>query len=332
MITDETNEIRGQAIGVPRDEEDEGVAGDDAAAELTAGTGENGPQHPPAIGAECDTDADLAGATLHGNRHQRVETGRGENHRPEQNAADDEAAEALRRLLLCDGLLECSDVPELQPGIDLASQRGDARRKRRCLSRDAHRDHDRIELRRRARAIDVRRPIPIGRDRPQIRDHADDLVPRPRLAPPAVAPPLEHADPNPHRIPAHHAHERLVDDDRPVRRPGVSGMQAAAGHDRARRTRRDSRHRQPPLRIPPRNCPAGEPEVHRPAPYPPAPSPAASSAGDRRAPRASHQAPHATGARDASYASERRAPICASSGTPPSPASASVSILRRKVR
>ena len=34
-------EIRGQAVGAPREEQDEAVAGDDAAAELTTGTGEH---------------------------------------------------------------------------------------------------------------------------------------------------------------------------------------------------------------------------------------------------------------------------------------------------
>jgi hypothetical protein len=55
------DEIRGQAVGAPREEQDEAVAGDDAAAELTTGTGEHGTQHAPGVGAECDTDADLAG-------------------------------------------------------------------------------------------------------------------------------------------------------------------------------------------------------------------------------------------------------------------------------
>ena len=165
--------------------------------------------------------------------------------------------------------------------------------------------------------------------RPQIGDHADDLVPGSRLAL-AVRP--ERANACAHGIPAHDAHERLVDHDGPVRRPGVSGT-ASRGRPRSwRRTPRDSRHRRQPSRIRPRSCRAGEPDARRPAPSPPPPTPATSSAGDRRAPRASHQAPHATGLRAASYASARRAAICPSSGTPRSPASASLSMLRRKVR
>ena len=93
VITDETRSIRGQALGAPREQQDEAVAGDDAAAELTTGTGEHGTQHAPGVGAECDTDPNLAGATLHGDGHERVQTGRGEDHCPDQNAAEDDAAE-----------------------------------------------------------------------------------------------------------------------------------------------------------------------------------------------------------------------------------------------
>jgi hypothetical protein len=86
-------EIRGEAVGAPREEQDEAVAGGDAAAELTSGTSENRTQHAPGVRAECDTDADLAGATRHGDGHERVQTGSGEDHRREQNAAEDDAAE-----------------------------------------------------------------------------------------------------------------------------------------------------------------------------------------------------------------------------------------------
>src|SRR5918992_5048869 len=54
-------EIRGQAVGAPREEQDETVAGNYAAAELTTRTGENGTQHASGAGAKCDADADLAG-------------------------------------------------------------------------------------------------------------------------------------------------------------------------------------------------------------------------------------------------------------------------------
>ena len=40
-------EIRGQAVGPPREEQDEAVAGDDATAELTPGTGEHAAEHAP---------------------------------------------------------------------------------------------------------------------------------------------------------------------------------------------------------------------------------------------------------------------------------------------
>ena len=62
----------------------------------------------------------------------------------------------------------------------------------------------------------------------QIGDHAHDFVPGARLPPLAT----QRADPGAHGIPADHAHERLVDHDRPARRSGVRGMQAAAGHNR----------------------------------------------------------------------------------------------------
>ena len=218
---------------------------------------------------------------------------------------------ALRLCCLCDDLLEGGDVPELQPRIDLPRKGGDAGRKRRCVPRDAHRDHDRIELRRRGRAIDVRRPTPIGRDRPQIGDHADDLVPGPQLA---LAASLERANACAHGIPAHHAHERLVDHDGPVRRPGVSGMQAAAGHDpgaeRLVIAGTDSRHRESALVVAvqaSRRCTVLLHFQRHPL------------RGHRRqaiavASRASHQAPHATGpralrmpARDARRSAHRQA-------------------------
>ena len=56
-------EIRGHGVGAPRDEQDDAVACDDAAAELTTGAGENATQHASGVGAERDTDANLAGAT-----------------------------------------------------------------------------------------------------------------------------------------------------------------------------------------------------------------------------------------------------------------------------
>jgi hypothetical protein len=55
-------EIRGQTVGAPREEQDEAVAGDDAAAELTTGTREHAAEYVPGVGAECETDTDLAGA------------------------------------------------------------------------------------------------------------------------------------------------------------------------------------------------------------------------------------------------------------------------------
>ena len=154
-------------------------------------------------------------------------------------------------MLLCDDVVEGDDIPEVQARIDLPRKGGDAGRKRRCVPRDAHSDHDRIDLRRGGCAIDVRRPTPIGGEqRPQIGDHADDLVPGSRLA---LAASLERADACAHGIPAHHAHERLVDHDGPVRRPSVSGMQAAAGHDpgaeRVVIAGTDSRHRESALVI-----------------------------------------------------------------------------------
>ena len=84
----------------------------------------------------------------------------------------------------------------------------------------------------------------------QIGDHADDLVPGSRLA---LAASLDRADPCAHGIPADLAHERLVHHDGPVRRPGVSGLQAAAGHDpgaeRLVIAGTDSRHRESALVI-----------------------------------------------------------------------------------
>src|SRR6185295_14157105 len=63
-------EILGQTVGAPREEQDETVAGDDAAAELTTRTGEHTREHSLGAGAERDTDADLAGATRHGDGHE----------------------------------------------------------------------------------------------------------------------------------------------------------------------------------------------------------------------------------------------------------------------
>ena len=123
-------------------------------------------------------------------------------------------------LLLCDDVVEGDDIPEVQTRIDLPRKGGYARRKRRRVARDAHGDHDRIDFRRGACAIEVRRPTPIGGERPQIGDHADDLVPGPQLA---LAASLDRANACAHGIPAH-AHERLVDHDGPIRRPSVSGM------------------------------------------------------------------------------------------------------------
>ena len=71
-------------------------------------------------------------------------------------------------------------------------------------------------------------PQSAGNNIAQIGDHADDLVPGSQLA---LAASLERANVCAHGIPAHQAHERLVDQDGRVRRPGVSGLQAAAGHD-----------------------------------------------------------------------------------------------------
>ena len=54
-------EIRGQAVGAPREEQDETVAGDDAAAKLTTGTCEHAAEHVPGVGAERDTDSESRG-------------------------------------------------------------------------------------------------------------------------------------------------------------------------------------------------------------------------------------------------------------------------------
>jgi hypothetical protein len=103
-----------------------------------------------------------------------------------------------------------------QTRIDLPRKGGDAGRKRRCVPRDADSDHDRIELRRGSCVIDVRGSTPVGREQHlQIGDHTDDLVPGSRLA---LAASLERANTCAHGISAHHAHERLVDHDAPVRR------------------------------------------------------------------------------------------------------------------
>src|SRR6188508_1151107 len=45
------DEIRGQAVGAPRKKQDETVAGNDPATELTAGAGENAAEHVPTSGA-----------------------------------------------------------------------------------------------------------------------------------------------------------------------------------------------------------------------------------------------------------------------------------------
>ena len=84
-----------------------------------------------------------------------------------------------------DDRLEGDDVPELQARIDLPRQGGDAGRKRRGVPRDAHGDHDGIELRRGGCAIDGRRlstAVAAAGLSSEIGDHADDLVPgsRPR--------------------------------------------------------------------------------------------------------------------------------------------------------
>lgn len=137
---------------------------------------------------------------------------------------------SARRAGAAHDVVEGDDIPEVQPRIDLSRKRGNAGRKRRCVPRDAHSDYDRIELRRGGCVIDVRRLTPIGGERPQIGDHADDLVPGPRLA---LAASLERANSDTYGILAHHAYERLVDHDGPIRRPNVSGLQGAACHDPA---------------------------------------------------------------------------------------------------
>jgi len=73
---------------------------------------------------------------------------------------------AIRELFLCDDVVEGDDIPQVKPRIDLPRKGGDAGRKRRCICRDAHSDHNRIELRHRGCAIDVRSFTPIGGERP----------------------------------------------------------------------------------------------------------------------------------------------------------------------
>src|SRR6185503_9724082 len=119
-------EIRGQAVGAPREEQNAAVAGDDAAAELTTGTGEHAAEHVPRGGAECDTDPNLAGATRHGDGHECVQTGRREDYSHEQNAAEDDAAEHHPFLLLCGDVVEGDDIPEVQTRIDLPRKGGRA--------------------------------------------------------------------------------------------------------------------------------------------------------------------------------------------------------------
>ena len=170
---------------------------------MTTRTGEHAPEHVPGVGAECDTDPDLAGATSHGDGHERVQTGRREDHRHEQNDAEDHAAAHHPGLLLRDDVVESDDIPEVQTGIDLLPKGGHTGRKPRRVPRDAHGDHERIDLGHGRRTIEVRCPTPIGGERPQIGDHADDLLPGARLA---LAAPLERSDSCAHGIPAHHAH------------------------------------------------------------------------------------------------------------------------------
>ena len=69
-------------------------------------------------------------------------------------------------MLLRDDVVESDDIPEVQARIDLPRKRCDPGSERRGVARDAHSDHDRIELRRGSGAIDVRRLTPIGGERP----------------------------------------------------------------------------------------------------------------------------------------------------------------------
>jgi hypothetical protein len=120
----------------------------------------------PGVGAECETDPDLAGATRHGDGHERVQTGCGEDQRHEQNAAEDDAADHHPYLLLSDDVVEGDDIPEVQTRIDLPRKGGCAGRQQRRVPRDAHGAHDRIDLRHGGCAIEVRRLTPIGGERP----------------------------------------------------------------------------------------------------------------------------------------------------------------------
>ena len=83
---------------------------EDAAAELTTGTGENGTKYVSWIGAECHADADLAGAALHGHGHERIQAGRREDQRQKQNAVEDDAASDIPYALLRDDVVEGDDV------------------------------------------------------------------------------------------------------------------------------------------------------------------------------------------------------------------------------
>jgi len=50
-------------------------------------------------------------------------------------------------LLLCDDVVESDEIPEVQTRIDLLRKGGYAGRKQRRVPRDAHGDHDGIDLR-----------------------------------------------------------------------------------------------------------------------------------------------------------------------------------------
>jgi hypothetical protein len=118
-----------------------------------------------------------------------------------------------------------------KPGIDLPHEGGHARRERRGVARDTHGDDDGIELRHGHRAVHVLRLAAVGGIHAHVADDADDLVPRPRLAVATARRQRAHARTD--GVGADFAHERFVDEHRPVRRAGVARVQRTAGDELA---------------------------------------------------------------------------------------------------
>jgi len=145
------DEIRGHApAGAPRDDQDDAVACDDAAAELKTSTREDGAQHAPRGGAECHTDADLPGRTRHGDRHGRVQAGSGEDQRHEQNDAEADAENPIATgVSVQHGLqgLTSAGTTAVRRRLDPHRADGDGRRQR-----EAADDRERRMLQQHARA------------------------------------------------------------------------------------------------------------------------------------------------------------------------------------